>query len=137
MATIGASFNPSAFHKDWPIIIAGQRQNAILLPVRLRYDSGGYMPGQFLARNTVDGYYQKYNDSGSSGINTASAILFDQHPVEDFDGTASTDTCMGVGIFGGGVLLYSDRLVGGDANGIADLGLKQITDATGVVTYKF
>lgn len=136
MAEIGASFNGSVFHKDFPMVIATNRASAILLPVRLRYDSAGYEAGVTLARNTTDGWFQKYDDGGSSGINTARCFLFEAHPTADFDAATTAGSTMGVGIFGGCVLYY-DKLTGLDAAGIVDLGAKQFIDATGVNLLRF
>lgn len=136
MAAIGANFNPNIFHKDNPIIIATNRASAILNPVRLRYNASGYPAGTVLARNTTDGLFERYDDGASSGLNTASCILFEGHPVEDFDGTGATGSCMAAGIFGG-CTVFEDKLLGLDANAKTDLGAKTIIDATGVKTLKF
>lgn len=136
MGRIGADFNGSIFAKDFPIIIATNRASAILNPVRLRYNADGYAAGTVLARNTTDGLFQAYDDGASSGLNTASCVLFEPHGAEDFDSTASTGSCMAVGIFGG-CTLFEAKLVGLDANAKTDLGAKSIIDATGVTTLKF
>lgn len=120
MASVDARFNGSIFRFDQPLVIAMNRSSAVLVGVRLRYQSGGYAAGTVLARNTTDGFYQAYNDAGSSGINTAACILFEAHAAEDFDGTASTSTTTAVGIFGG-CAVYKDRLTGYDANALTDL----------------
>ncbi len=101
MAAIGASFNGSVFSKDFPIVIATNRSSAVLLPVQLRYVAGGYVAGQTLARNTTDGYFQKYASSGGSGTDTARCFLFESHGEEDFDLATALGTTMAVGIFGG------------------------------------
>jgi len=136
MGAIGAAFNGNIFSKDNPIIIATNRASAILNPVRLRYNASGYPAGTVLARNTTDGLFERYNDGASSGLNTASCILFEQHPIEDFDGSGATGSCMAVGIFGG-CTVFEAKLLGLDANGKTDLGGKSIIDATGVTTLKF
>lgn len=136
MANVGANFDSEVFRKNFPMIIATNRASAIMLPVRLRYQSAGYPAGTVLARNTTDGFYQAYNDAGSSGINTANSVLFEEHPVEDFDGTAATSTTMAVAIFGG-CTLYEDKLTGLDAAAKVDLKSTSIVDATGVTTLKF
>lgn len=136
MSAIGASFNGSIFSKDFPIIIATNRSSAILLPVRLKYDSDGYLAGTVLARLSADGMYVKYDDNGSGGEEVAKAVLFEAHPVEDFDLANASGSTMAVGIFGGCTVFY-DKLVGIDANAITDLKGTEITDATGVVTLKF
>lgn len=137
MGQIDINFNGSIFRKDFPMVIATNRAQAIMLPVRVRYQANGYVAGTLLARNTTDGWYQAYDDGGSSGINTAKCVLFESLNATDFDGAASTGSTTAVGIFGGGVTLYKDKLVGYDANGATDLGLVDIIDATGVTTVKF
>lgn len=136
MAAIGANFNGNIFHKDFPMVIATNRSSAVLLPVRLAYNSDGYPAGQVLGRNTTSGLYVKYTGSGASGIDVARAVLFDAHAVEDFDSTAATGSTMGVGIFGG-CTVFVDKLTGLDSDAIDDLNGVSITDATGVAVLKF
>lgn len=136
MASIGASFNGSVFSKDFPMVIATNRASAVLLPVRLRYDSDGYVAGDTLARNTTDGWYDKYDGGGSSGLDVAKCFLFESHPVADFDAENATGSTMAVGIFGGCTLYYS-KLGGVDSGAVTDVGGKVIIDATGVELLKF
>ena len=121
MGSLDVKFKGSIFHKDFPMVIATNRASAVLLPVRLRYQANGYVAGTLLARNTTDGWFQAYNDGGSSGINTASCVLFESIAPEDFDGANATGSTTAVGIFGG-CTLYQNKLVGYDANGLTDLG---------------
>ncbi len=136
MAAIGANFNGSVFSRNFPIVIATNRASAVLLPIRLAYDSDGYPVGQVLARNTTSGYYSKYDSGGSSGTDTAAAILFEQHPAEDFSPESATGSTMAVGIFGG-CTVYKDRLTDWDSDAKTDLKAVEIIDATGVTTIKF
>lgn len=136
MANVGGRFDSEIFRKNFPMVIATNRASAILLPVRLRYQAGGYAAGTVLARNTTDSLYQAYNDAGSSGINTAACVLYEEHEAEDFDAEASTGTTMAVGIFGG-CTLYEAKLTGLDAAAKVDLKATSIVDATGVTTLKF
>lgn len=136
MSSLGPNFNPEAFRKNFPIIIASSRATALLQPMRVRWVSGGYEAGQTMARNTTDGWYQKYNGSGSSGIDTATSILFEPHGEEDFDLATTAGSCMAVGIFGQ-CLLFKDKLTGLDAGAYVDLGARDIIDATGVTLFKF
>lgn len=133
MANIDAKFSGEIFRKDFPMVIAQNRQLASLLPVRLAYNSGGYVAGQVLARNSVSGQYANYNNSGSSGLDTASCVLFESHDVTEFE--SATGSLTAVGIFGGEV--FKDKLVGLDAPGITDLAAKTIIDATGINVLKF
>lgn len=136
MSKLDPVFNGEIFRKDFPLVIASNRASAQLNPVRLRYNSAGYLAGTVLARNTTDGLYQPYVDGAASGTGTAACVLFEGHGTEDFPGTASTDSCLAVGIFGG-CSLFFDNLTGLDAAGEVDLGMREITDATGVKTVTF
>ena len=136
MSSIDVKFSGSIFKKNFPIILACSPALALLLPVRLVYNSSGYSAGQVLARNTVSQLFQPYVDGTSSGVGTAACVLFEDHPVQDFDGTSTaTSTTIARGIFAG--VVFYDKLIGIDANGITDLGGRQIVDSTGVTTLKF
>lgn len=136
MPRIDISFKSSIFRKDFPMVIATNRNTAVLLPVRLRYSASGYVAGTLLAQNNVDDLFQAYNDAGSSGIDTAKCVLFESIAAEDFDSTASTGSTTAVGIFGG-CTVYKDKIVGYDANALTDLQGRVIKDATGVETILF
>jgi hypothetical protein len=133
MSSIDAKFNSEIFRKNQPMIIAADRQLAVLLPVRLAYSSAGYKAGTVLARNTTSGYYQAYDDAASSGLNTARGVLLEEHPTDDFE--SSTGTVAAVCIFAG--LVFKDNLTGLDSNGETDLSAKTIVDATGTNLLKF
>lgn len=119
---LDAKFDGEIFRKDHPIILAANRHLASLRPVRLAYvDANGYDAGTVLARNTVNGYYYAYDDNGSSGLDTAACVLFE-------DATpASGSTMLARAVFGGEV--FYTKLTGIDTNGITDLGGRLITDA--------
>lgn len=136
MGNVGASFSGQVARWDMPIIIATNRNSAVMLPVRLRYDADGYLAGQTLARNTTDGWYEKYASGGSSGTDVARAVLFENHPVEDFDAETAQGSTMGVAIFGG-CTVFKDKLVDWDSDALTDVGGKEITDASGVTLIKF
>lgn len=136
MTTVDPAFNGSIFRFDHPMIIATNRSSAVLLPVRLRYKSGGYPAGTVVALNTTDNVYDAYTSAGSSGTNVAAAVLFENHPVEDFPGTAATSTCLAKGIFGG-CTLFKSKLTGYDATAKTALNARELTDATGVTTVLF
>lgn len=117
------------FRADHPIILALNRHLATILPVRLAYVSGGYVAGQVLARNTVTGYFQKYDSGGASGTDTARAVLFESaDPV-------SGDTMLARGIFGGWV--FESKLIDLDNDAKTDLKATSIIDASGVTVLKF
>ena len=130
MASVDAKFDGNIFQFNQPLVIAMNRSSAVLIGVRLRYNSGGYPAGQLLARNTTDGFYQKYASGGSSGTDTAACVLFSAHPVEDFDSTASTGSTASVGIFGG-CAVYKDRLTDYDSDALTDLKGRIIIGANG------
>lgn len=132
MANLDASFNPSVFRKDFPMILATNRHLATLLPVRLVYDSAGYLAGQCLARRS-DGLYVKYATGGASGTGTAVGFLFAPIGVDEFP--SATGTAMERMVAGGE--LYSSLLVGNDSTANTQLNARQITDATGTTIYKF
>lgn len=130
---IDAKVNNEIFRKDTPIILATNRHLATLLPVRLAYDALGYKAGEVVARNTVTGMYQAYDDSASSGLNVAAGILFESVEADKFPST--TGSAVARSIFGGEV--FKSKLTGLDANGETDLKARTITDASGVEILKF
>lgn len=123
-SAVDAQVNQSIFRKNFPIIIAAKRANADILGIRLTYDADGYMPGQVLARNTSTGLYDKY--SAISGSYEAACVLLEQITDDD---QPSTGGALARGIFGGGVMLYTDLLLDYDANSKADLGARDVIDA--------
>ena len=125
MGQVGASFNGNIFSYDQPLIIAMNRQSAVLGGVRLRYQSGGYLSGTVLARNSIDGLYEAYDSGGSSGTDTAAAILYEGHTEADFDGTAATSSTVATGIFGG-CAVYKDKMIGYDSSVLTDLNARLI-----------
>lgn len=131
MGNIDPRFTGEIFRQDHPIILACDRHLASLLPVRMRYKSGGYAAGEVVSRNTTDGLYDSYLDGAASGLGAANAILQDK---VDF-GTATSGSQIAVGIFGGKV--YSAKLTGMDAAGIVDLKGRTVIDATGVSILMF
>lgn len=132
MANLDAEFSPQIFRKDFPMILATNRHLATLLPVRLAYDSAGYLAGQCLARRT-DGLFVKYANGGASGTGTAAGFLFAPVDVSEFPST--TGTAVERGVFTG--QLFSSLLIGNDSAADTTLSARKITDATGVVIYSF
>jgi hypothetical protein len=136
MSGLDSNFLGSIFRKDLPMVIATNRGSAVLLPVRLRYKAGGYVAGQVLARNTVDGRFQDYDSGGASGTDTASCILLQSVHESSFDAENSQGSTTAVGIFGG-CTVYKDKLIDLDSDAETDLGAKEIVDASGVTLLKF
>jgi len=132
MSNLDAKVKTQIFRKDFPIILATNRHLATILGVRLVYDADGYLAGTVLARRT-DGLYAAYDDGGSSGLDTARGILFEDVAPEEF--VATTGTAVARSIFGGEV--FKDKLIGLDANGETDLGARTIIDASSVSILKF
>lgn len=136
MASLDVKYNSEVFRKDHPMVIATNRQSAVLLPVRVKWKSDGYKAGTVLARNTTNGVYESYVDGTGSGVGTAACVLFQPLAAEDFDAQSSAGSTTAVGVFGG-CTVYVDALVGLDAAAKVDLGAREIVDATGVATLKF
>lgn len=136
MAGLDLKFDSEIFRKDNPMVIATNRSSAIILPVRLRYNASGYTAGQTLARNTSDDWFQKYESGGSSGIDTASCILFESVKAADFDAENSTGSTTARGIFGG-CTVYKDKLIDWDSDAKTDVNGREITDATGTTLVSF
>lgn len=131
-SSIDALVNQSAFAKDFPMVLACDRQLAVLLPVRLAFNaavSGGYPAGTVIARNTTSGLFQPYANSGASGTGTAAGVLF--FPVAP----ASGDSDMGIMIAKG--IVYQSKLVGVDSGAITNLGGRSVTDSSGVQLLMF
>lgn len=121
---IDANSSGQVFRKSFPMVLACSRQLATFLPVRLAYDSNGYLAGTVLARNTTSGYYQKYALSGPSGTGKAACVLF-----SDVLDASASENRLAQGVFSG--RFYQASLVGLDAGAITDLGAKSVTDASG------
>lgn len=133
MANTDAKFSGEIFRKNHPQILAQNRHLASIMPVRLAYDAAGYKAGQVLAQNSVSKEYAKYVDGAASGLGTAASILFEEHPVSDFE--SATGSVLAKGIMGGEV--FEDKLTGLDAAAKTDLGARTIEDATGIKVLKF
>lgn len=136
MSSIDPNFKPEIFRKNQDLVISGNRQTAMLHPVRLRYKSGGYLSGTVLARNTTDGLYDAYANGGSSGTGVAVAVLLDGFAPEDFSGTTASDSTITRALFGG-CTVYKDNLTGYHAGILTDLKATLITLADTTVLMKF
>lgn len=134
MAVTDLVFKPEVFRKDHPMVIAQNMHLSTREPVRLAYNASGYKAGRVLGRNSTSGYYQNYDDSASSGLNTAVCVLFEDVDVTEIDGGA-TGTALARAIFGGE--LFQDKLLGLDAAAIVDLKARSFIDATGTTVLKF
>ncbi len=134
MPNVDANFQSEVLRRDDPNIIAASRNLALILGVRLAYDASGYGAGTVLAQNSVNDLWYPYVDSpGSSGIGTAVAVLEQPVKATDFPATTANSAAASVlapAIFKG--VVYYDKLVGIDSNGVTDLRGRVITDVTGV-----
>lgn len=124
MSDLMARSQTEIFRNDRRIIIARNRHLASIVPVALTYDSDGYYTGQLLARNSVSGEYAKYASGGSSGLDTAVGILFN----DVLDAPAST-TAAGQMLVRGEV--YESLCVDLDADAKTDLGSRSVIDGSG------
>ena len=131
MGNLTPAFDSEIFRKDYPVVLACNRHLALLLAVNLRYKSDGYRYGEVIARNTTDDLYDSYSSSGSSGLDTAAAILLES---VDF-GAATSGTQAAVAIFGGQV--YESAVSGLDSGAKTDLNGVSIKDAFGTQIFKF
>lgn len=120
---------------DYPMILAQNRVQAVINPVRLRYNAAGYAAGQVLARNTGDDLYEKYDSGGASGTDVAAAILLFPKGAESFQPQVASGSTIARAVFGG--LVYKDKLVDLDSDAEDDLGARTIKDATGIEILKF
>ena len=112
------------FRHNQPTLIARNRHLASLMGVRVAYDAGGYAAGVTLARNSVSGLYQKYNDSGASGINTAVGICYCDVPADAASGTDIAQMLVKGEV-------YESKVTGLDAAGKVDLKSRSIVDGFG------
>ncbi len=134
-SAIDAEVNNQIFRKDWSAIIAYRRDLATIEPVRLTYDSSGYLAGQVLARVTSTGVFGKFS-SVSGGSYDSVCVLFENVTSSDEGtpgSTAPTGGALARAIFAGYV--YKDKLV--DYVNAAQLGGKEMTDATQITVVKF
>jgi hypothetical protein len=131
MANLDALFSGQIVRKDHPMILALNRQQATILPVRLAAASGGYTAGQVLQRDSGTGIFSAY--PGASGGGTAAAVLLESLDASEM--TSAGGMALARGCFGGSV--FQSKLINLDAQAIAALGGKTIIAADGVQVFKF
>lgn len=136
MASLTPNFKGQIFRYNQPLVIAGNRNTALIYGLSIRYNATGYQAGTVLARNTTDGIYQAYDSGGSSGTNVASAILLDAYAPEDFTATSATGTTLANGLFGGATV-YKDSLPNYSAGVLTDLKASIIYVDGGTQLLKF
>lgn len=128
-SSLDAATSGEIFRKDHPMILACNRHQALILPARMAYVADGYVAGQVVARNTVSGLYEKYDDGASSGLDTAAGVLL--HDVEPASGSSELARV----VFEGKV--FEDKLTGLDSAAKTDLKARSIVDATGAQILTF
>jgi YD repeat-containing protein len=130
--TSGLDFTTSqqVFRKDRRMVLAMNRHQAAIIGVRLAYDAAGYLAGQTMARNSVSGLYQKYAPAGSSGIDTAVGILFN-----DVLDMPASQTDLGQLIVKGQV--FEANCLTLDSAAKVDLGARSVIDGSGVTIMMF
>jgi hypothetical protein len=130
MSGIDATTSGNIFRKDYPMVIAQNRQHAVLIGVRLAYNPSGWIAGQVVARNSVSGYWDAYSNGASSGLGTAAGVLF--HDLLDApSGMAAAAQIIVKGE------LYQQKLIGLDSNAISNLGARSVTDGAGTQILMF
>lgn len=112
------------FRKDHRIVLAMNRHQATIIPVRVAYSASNYTAGQVMARNSVSGLYQAYNPVGSSGTDTAVGVLFN-----DIDDMVASVNDAGQLIVRGQV--FQDKLTSLDSDAITDLKGRTVIDGFG------
>jgi hypothetical protein len=140
MANLDAKFSGQIFRKDNPIILAVRRDQAVIMGVRVAYDSGGYMPGQVLVRKVSDGLFYKWS-SASGATHDSTCVLFDQ--ATDSDQLANNHGVL-TGVSGSTLLralmkavVYTDNLIDYDSGAKGELGAVNFVDSGSVNLTKF
>jgi hypothetical protein len=124
-----ASYKDEIFRKDHKALFAANRHLASIKPIGVESNEA-LSCGQMMARDTGDGKYKKFS-SVSGGSYDSVCILMDDLSENEVAGAASgSSICRGV--FGGE--LYKDVLT---EYVKAELGAKEITDASGDVIVKY
>jgi hypothetical protein len=118
------------FRKDYRMVLAMNRHQAAIIPVRLAYDAAGYVMGQVIARNTTSGLWSKYVTAGSSGTDTAVGILFN-----DVQDMPASGTDLGQLIVKGQV--FEDACIDLDSAAKVDLGARSVITGTGATILMF
>lgn len=130
---IDAKVDNEIFRKDHPMILAANRHLTSIKSARLAYDSGGYVAGQVLGKNSVSSEFADYADAGASGLDTAVGILLEDVPVEAFPST--TGSAMARMVVGGEVFEAKCTTLTSSAK--TDLNGRSIVDSSGVTIFKF
>lgn len=140
MSNLDAKFQGQIFRKDNPIILACRRDQAVILGVRVAYDSSGFLPGQCIVRKPSDGLFYKWS-AASGGSFDSPMVLFDQ--CTDSDQLANNNGVT-TGVSGSTLLrglakalVYTGNLVDGDAGFKTALKSVDVVDSGGVAITRF
>jgi hypothetical protein len=125
---LDSKFTAEGFRKNFPLILATNRQHATVIGARLAAQAAALLPGQLLARNSTSGLYDVYASGGSSGLDTAKGIL-----LIDADVSATSQV---VQILMGGEV-YKDNIVGYDSDTPADLNGRVYINGANENIFKF
>lgn len=136
MGSVTPNFQAPIFEYNQPLVIASNRNTAMIYGISLRYQANGYKAGTILARNTTDGKYQAYDAGGASGIDAAIAILLDAYAPEDFTDATANGYTLANGLFGQATV-YKSALTGYDSAALGDLNGKLIFVDGGIELLKF
>jgi len=130
MATtdLDMKINTEVFRKNFPIIIAVNRHQATLLPMRVEYRAADYYAGQVMAKRTSTGLFAAYAGvGGPDGTGTAVSVLFEDIS-NQVASAAPSGSNVARGIFAGKV--WKGKLIGLDANAITNLNARTLSDSS-------
>lgn len=126
MGDMTPHFNGAIFRQDHPQILACQRHLATIIPTMFTQSGSGMLEaGTVVARNSVSGFYEEYDNGASSGLDTAVGVTLD-----DLDFPAATGGTKALRVCVGG-RVYKDKLTGLDANAETDLKARTVVDGMG------
>lgn len=139
MPNVDANFTAEVLRHDDAQIVATHPNQALRFGVRLAYNASGYAAGQVLGKNSVSGLFMAYNNSGTSGEDTAVAILEQPVKATDFPGTTAQDLNSSVltGAIFGNACVFQSKLTGLDSSAITDFGGRSVTPSDGVQLFLF
>ena len=140
MSQQDANFQSQIFRKDNPIILAMRRDKAQFIGARIAFDGDDYIIGQALVRKPSDGLFYRWS-AASGGSYDTPCVLYDNCLGFDFseDGAPSATGAQGAPLVRGLIsgTVYTNKLVGSDANFLTALKAVNVVDAGGVAMTKF
>ena len=124
MTTLDFVTSGEIFRKDNRIVIAQNRHQAAIVPVKLAYLSDGYVAGQCLSLNSTSGLWNKYVANGSSGTDTCVGVLLND-VLNMSTGVAEVGQMIAKG------QVFASLCVDLDADAVVDLKGRSVVDAIG------